>query len=744
MPASENIKGINIQIGGDTTPLYNALNEASMKTRELETDLENVNQNLKLNPQNLDALQKKFDILGKVVDSCANEVDILKEGLADAKMKFANGDITEEQFNEIADATEKAEEKLKYYQEQFDAFKEAEGNLINITKRMQEQEKEQEDLHRAWDQLHNDLTNADFEKNPDGWRKIKEAEQKAREEMEKHRQVMDETQRELNETKQKLDDASSGMQTYAEAQQKAGQGAGDFGEETQTAESKLNDFKKDIFEGGAGLKIMSEALNILKQGLQEALKALQEYASELYPVSQAFMDATNSDKEFLKGLKEQKSELKLSATQIDIQKKRILELNKSIQSSNKAHRDSKKDRIQLKVEVEKLNEALGEEVLHIDDSTGALKESNRVVEESLENYKRRALIQYELNAYVEAYARYQDGLAELENKNVYYSNIANNSYQQRKRAIEELGREFERHEARYNELMSEEAEWTDESETNYQQWSTSATEHLNAIIDKIKEYRDKNAEYQDNIYKKIQDTNKAINDASETSLEERLEILKKNGQAILNYESNLAYLRTLQMQTMNGDQKKALDEFIRMLSDGSEDSMQILNLVVKDFKEAGGNTAWEFISEFTRKDIPSSIYNVGTQTVRSFAQGMHDSQSSLMRVADQIASAIRDKFQKKFTIKAIHGGAGMYVTDMAQGGIVTEPTYIRAGELGAEAILPLDKLAGIITQTMNQTGGGVGTYTMNVYPQSMSDSEQEMLFAKFDRRFGASTSRRNI
>ena len=87
----------------------------------------------------------------------------------------------------------------------------------------------------------------------------------------------------------------------------------------------------------------------------------------------------------------------------------------------------------------------------------------------------------------------------------------------------------------------------------------------------------------------------------------------------------------------------------------------------------------------------------------------------------------------------------MYVTDMAQGGIVTEPTYIRAGELGAEAILPLDKLAGIITQTMNR-GNGVtgGTAIMNVYPQSMSASQQEMLFKKFDRMMGQSTSTQEV
>lgn len=745
MASSENVKGIQIQIGGDTTPLYNALNEASKKTKELESQLVSLNKDLKLNPQNVELIQKKFDVLSKIVDSCSDEVDTLRKGLASAEMKFKNGEITEEQFNQIAKSTEQAEKKLKFYQDQFDEFKKKEGLILDLNKKLIDIAEKHEEAREEFHKYNEELSNTDFQKAPEKWRETKQKQDEARQSMEDLHQEMEDTREEINKTKQELDEGASAMQTFAEKSSDAGKGMGDLEEGVSDAEGKVDDLKKAVTEGGISVSIMNEAFKLLKEGLQQGLKVLQDYASKLYPFSEALQESAKADQNFLKSIKEQKSELKTNATMLDIQKKRILELNTSILASNKAHKDSAKDRTQLKIEVDKLNESLGEEVFHIDESTGALKESNKAVIENIDAYKRKALIQYELNAYIEAYARYQDGVADLEQKNVYWSNIANNSYQQKERAVEDLNREFQRHEKAYQELISQEAEY----EAKTKQYTTGAmkltSENIDKIISKTKEYRDKNAEYYNSVYSKIKDTNKAINDISETSLQERLDILKKNGQAILNYESNLAYLRTLQMQTMNGDQKEALDEMIRLLSDGSEESMQILNLLVDDFKEKGGETAWAYIKEFTRKDIPGSIYNVGTQTITKFAQGMHDTQGALMRIADEIAAKLRQKFQKKFTIKEVHGGAGMYVTDMAQGGIVTSPTYIRAGELGAEAILPLDKLAGIITQTMNR-GNGVtgGTAIMNVYPQSMSASQQEMLFKKFDRMMGQSTSTQEV
>jgi chromosome segregation ATPase len=746
MASYENVKGIRIEIGGDATPLYTALNEASQKTKEFEANLQELNKALKnaTGDAKVELLGKKFETLSNIVESCKKEVDILKQGLSSAELKFKNGDITEEQFNQIAKATELAQKQLDYYVKEFDKFKDVEGNVKATTKAMKEAEDVNKALHDAFAELNVELAKTDIKKQPEKWRELYEAVETTREFLNKHNETLEKTHEEMYKARHEAEQTASAMETFDDAMKKAGDSTEDFGDDIGSAEEQFGDLKKGILEGGVGLKVMNEAFQLLKQGMHEALQVLQEYLSNLYPASQEMQDMAKSGNEFIKSIKDQKAEMKLSASQLEIQKNRIIELNNKIKENARTNKDSKTEQAQLKIEVEKLNDALGEEVFHINNVTGGLIESNQAVEDSIETYRRRALIQYELNAYIEAYARYKDAEAKLEEQSSFYSNIANNSKQELQRTYEELGKEYERHLTLYNELTEEEAQYVAESEKQFSSYDTFMKEHIDSVIAKTKEYRDKNAEYYDSIQKKIKDTNKKINDESATSLEERLQILKENGQAILNYESNLAFLRTMQMQMMNGDQKKALDEFIKLMSDGSEESMQILNLMVKDFKEKGGETAWEFIYEFTREDIPNSVYNIGTQTVTKFAEGMHDSKNKVQKVADEIASIVRNTFQKKFTIKEVHGGAGMYVTDMAQGGIITEPTYIRAGEMGAEAILPLDKLAGIITSTMNNNGGAVGNYTMNVYPQSMSPSEQETLFEKFDARFGASTSRRNI
>lgn len=746
MASYENVKGIRIEIGGDATPLYTALNEASQKTKEFEANLQELNKALKnaTGDAKVELLGKKFETLSNIVESCKKEVDILKQGLASAELKFKNGDITEEQFNEIAKATELAQKQLDYYVKEFDKFKNVEGNVKATTKAMKEAEEVNKALHDAFAELNDELAKTDIKKQPEKWRELYEAVETTREFLNKHNESLEKTHEEMYKARHEAEQTASAMETFDDAMKKAGDSTEDFGDDIGSAEEQFGDLKKGILEGGVGLKVMNEAFQLLKQGMHEALQVLQEYLSNLYPASQEMQNMAKSGNDFIKSIKEQKAEMKLSASQLEIQKNRIIELNDKIKENARQNKSSKTEQAQLKIEVEKLNDALGEEVFHINNVTGGLKESDQAVEDSIETYRRRALIQYELNAYIEAYARYKDAEAELEQNSSFYSNIANNSKQELQRTYEELGKEYERHLTLYNELTEEEANYVAESEKQFSSYDTFMKEHIDSVIAKTKEYRDKNAEYYDSVQQKIKDTNKKINDESATSLEERLQILKENGQAILNYESNLAFLRTMQMQMMNGDQKEALDEFIRLMSDGSEESMQILNLMVKDFKEKGGETAWEFIYEFTREDIPNSVYNIGTQTVTKFAEGMHDTKNKVQKVADEIASIVRNTFQKKFTIKEVHGGAGMYVTDMAQGGIVTEPTYIRAGEMGAEVILPLDKLAGIITSTMNNNGGAVGNYTMNVYPQSMSPSEQETLFEKFDARFGASTSRRNI
>jgi hypothetical protein len=69
---------------------------------------------------------------------------------------------------------------------------------------------------------------------------------------------------------------------------------------------------------------------------------------------------------------------------------------------------------------------------------------------------------------------------------------------------------------------------------------------------------------------------------------------------------------------------------------------------------------------------------------------------------------------------------------MAQGGIITQPTQILAGESGAEAIIPLDRLGGLGGQTINVTiNAGIGTDASAVGDEIVN------VLQRYNRRNGA-------
>ena len=65
--ASNRIKGITIDIGGNTTQLTKALADVDKSLKDTQTQLKDVNKLLKLDPSNVELLRQKQDLLGKAV-----------------------------------------------------------------------------------------------------------------------------------------------------------------------------------------------------------------------------------------------------------------------------------------------------------------------------------------------------------------------------------------------------------------------------------------------------------------------------------------------------------------------------------------------------------------------------------------------------------------------------------------------------------------------------------------------------
>ena len=67
--ASKTIKGLTVEIGGDTTKLGKALKDVEAKSRSLSKELGDINKLLKLDPGNADLLAQKQEVLAAAVEN---------------------------------------------------------------------------------------------------------------------------------------------------------------------------------------------------------------------------------------------------------------------------------------------------------------------------------------------------------------------------------------------------------------------------------------------------------------------------------------------------------------------------------------------------------------------------------------------------------------------------------------------------------------------------------------------------
>lgn len=111
--ASSKIRGITIQIGGDTTGLDKALKKVDSTIKETQDDLKTVNKALKLDPKNTELLAQKQKLLAEAVSKTADKLKSLKEAQKQAAEQLKNNEISKEQYNALAIEVAKTEAELK-------------------------------------------------------------------------------------------------------------------------------------------------------------------------------------------------------------------------------------------------------------------------------------------------------------------------------------------------------------------------------------------------------------------------------------------------------------------------------------------------------------------------------------------------------------------------------------------------------------------------------------------------------
>lgn len=110
------IKGLTVEIGGDTTKLGKALEDVNKKTRDLSGELGQINKLLKFDPGNGDLLAQKQKVLAEAVSNTSEKLEKLKEAEKQVQAQFQRGEVSEAQVRELQREIIETTKKLEGYE----------------------------------------------------------------------------------------------------------------------------------------------------------------------------------------------------------------------------------------------------------------------------------------------------------------------------------------------------------------------------------------------------------------------------------------------------------------------------------------------------------------------------------------------------------------------------------------------------------------------------------------------------
>ena len=136
------IKGINIEIGGDTTGLDKALKNVNKSASDASKEIKEIDKALKFDPGNVVLLSQKQELLAKQVSNAKEKLETLKTAEEQVQKQFAEGKIGEEQYRAFQREVEVTQNVLKGYEGKLASVNQALESNGNATQNNKNQLKE--------------------------------------------------------------------------------------------------------------------------------------------------------------------------------------------------------------------------------------------------------------------------------------------------------------------------------------------------------------------------------------------------------------------------------------------------------------------------------------------------------------------------------------------------------------------------------------------------------------------------
>ncbi|MDP1460032.1 DUF2207 domain-containing protein, partial [Bacillus wiedmannii] len=131
------IKGITIEINGNTQPLQNSLKDVNKQSDSLAKELKDVERLLKFDPGNVEALAQKQKLLTQQVENTTQKLDKLKAAEQQVQAQFQNGKISEEQYRAFRREIEFTEGSLNGLKNKLGNMKAEQDSVASSTRQLE-------------------------------------------------------------------------------------------------------------------------------------------------------------------------------------------------------------------------------------------------------------------------------------------------------------------------------------------------------------------------------------------------------------------------------------------------------------------------------------------------------------------------------------------------------------------------------------------------------------------------------
>ncbi len=131
------IKGITVEIGGDTTGLDKALRSVNSSITKTQSALNDVNKLLKLDPSNTVLVAQKQQLLSQAVSQTSNKLEALESAQEQVTAAFQRGDIGQDKYQAFQREVEETRGKLNQYKNDLSSLQTEQDRLSSNTARLE-------------------------------------------------------------------------------------------------------------------------------------------------------------------------------------------------------------------------------------------------------------------------------------------------------------------------------------------------------------------------------------------------------------------------------------------------------------------------------------------------------------------------------------------------------------------------------------------------------------------------------